>query len=90
MTHRPSFLPALGLGLMTLALAGCTTLGDLIRAESLGLFGLIHLALAVYALINIIASDASTTSKVLWALLVWLLPLIGLIIWFMAGPRKRR
>jgi cobalamin synthase len=89
MTHRTSFLPALGLGLMTLALAGCTTLGDIIRDPTLGIFGLIHLALAVYALINILASNASTGSKILWTLLVWLLPLLGLIIWFLAGPRKR-
>jgi len=71
-------------------MTGCTTLGDIIREPSLGIFGVIHLALAVWALINILASSASTASKILWALLVWLLPLLGLIIWFVVGPRKGR
>lgn len=90
MTRRLSLLPVFLLGASTLLLAGCTTLGDLATREAYGFCGLIHLALAVYALINIIGSNASTGAKVLWALLVWLLPLLGLIIWFIAGPRRPR
>jgi hypothetical protein len=52
----------------------------------LGFFALIHLALVVYALVQIFGSNADTGSKILWTLLVGLFPLFGLIIWFLAGP----
>ena len=52
----------------------------------LGFWALIHLALAVYALIQILGSSADTGRKILWIILVALFPLIGLIIWFLAGP----
>jgi hypothetical protein len=55
-----------------------------------GIFGLLLLIGDIYALVNIISSSASTGSKVLWSLLVIILPFIGLIIWFFAGPRSSR
>jgi hypothetical protein len=55
-----------------------------------GIIGLIILALDIWAVINVIQSDASTGGKILWVLLIILLPLVGLIIWFFAGPRGRR
>lgn len=53
-----------------------------------GILGLIVLILDIIAIINIFGSSASTGAKVLWTLLILFLPLIGLIIWFFAGPRK--
>lgn len=53
-----------------------------------GLFGLIILILDIIALVHVFGSTASTGAKVLWTLLILILPLIGLIIWFFAGPRK--
>jgi len=52
-----------------------------------GLIGLIILALAIWAIINVFQSGASTGAKVLWILLILLLPVLGLIIWAIAGPR---
>lgn len=52
-----------------------------------GILGILHIIVFVWALLSIIKSGASTASKILWALLVLLLPLIGLIIWFLAGPK---
>ena len=52
-----------------------------------GLFGLLHLALTVYAMVRIVQSTAGTGSKVFWILLVLLLPLLGLILWFLFGPK---
>ncbi|WP_111656222.1 PLDc N-terminal domain-containing protein [Isoalcanivorax indicus] len=49
-------------------------------------FGLIVLALVIYAIVMIIQSRAGTAEKVLWALLVVLLPVLGLIIWALLGP----
>ncbi|AKS08907.1 PLDc N-terminal domain-containing protein [Pseudomonas trivialis] len=51
------------------------------------LAGLILLALDIWAIINVFKSGASTGAKVLWILLILLLPLLGLIIWAIAGPR---
>ncbi|WP_112323562.1 PLDc N-terminal domain-containing protein [Oceanibium sediminis] len=53
-----------------------------------GLGGLILLALDIWAIISIIGSRASTSAKVLWTLLVLLLPLVGFIVWLIAGPRS--
>lgn len=58
--------------------------------ELSGLFGIILLALDIWALISIFSSGASTGSKVLWALLVIILPLLGFIIWLVAGPKSKR
>lgn len=55
-----------------------------------GLFGLIILVADIWAIVNIIGSGASTGAKVLWTLLIIFLPLIGLIIWLIAGPRSAR
>jgi len=52
-----------------------------------GITGLILLILDVWAIVNIVQSSASTGRKVLWIVLVLLLPLLGLIIWFLVGPR---
>ncbi|SDU07024.1 PLDc N-terminal domain-containing protein [Halopseudomonas salegens] len=54
-----------------------------------GFFGLIILILDIWAIVNIVQSKAGNGAKVLWILLVLLLPLLGLIIWFFAGPRGR-
>lgn len=52
-----------------------------------GLFGLIILILDIWAILKIIESGATTGSKVLWIVIIVLLPLLGLIIWWLAGPR---
>ncbi|GGX70046.1 hypothetical protein GCM10011309_20100 [Litorimonas cladophorae] len=53
-----------------------------------GLLGLIHLVLAIWAILSIIGSSASTGKKVLWTLFVLVFPLIGLIVWFFIGPKS--
>jgi hypothetical protein len=52
-----------------------------------GLWGLLILAGDVWAIINISQSKASNEKKVLWIVLVILLPLLGLILWYFLGPR---
>ena len=53
-----------------------------------GVFGLIVLALDVWALIYVVQSGASTGGKVLWVLLILLLPVVGFLLWLVLGPRK--
>ena len=52
-----------------------------------GIFGLIVLIADIYAIMNIVSSRASTGAKVIWTLLVLILPVLGFVIWFFAGPR---
>lgn len=54
-----------------------------------GLLGLLVLIADVWAIVNVINSSASTGAKVLWVVLILVLPLVGLIIWLLAGPRAR-
>jgi hypothetical protein len=53
-----------------------------------GLLGLIILAANIWAIINVIGSPATTGAKVLWVVLILLLPVLGLILWLIMGPRK--
>ena len=53
-----------------------------------GIWGLLILAGVIWAIINILQSPASNGKKILWVVLVALLPLIGLILWFFLGPRS--
>ena len=54
--------------------------------ESMGFWPLVHLGLLIYAAIQIFGSSASTGNKILWIVIVALLPIIGLIAWFFMGP----
>lgn len=55
--------------------------------EVSGIIGLLILVADIWAIINIVQSPASTGSKVLWTVLVLILPVLGLILWFLAGPK---
>jgi len=54
-----------------------------------GILGLLILAGDIWAIINILQSSVSNEKKLLWILVVVLLPLLGLILWFFLGPRDR-
>jgi succinate dehydrogenase/fumarate reductase cytochrome b subunit len=55
-----------------------------------GLFGVIVLIADVWAIINIFQSGATTERKVLWTVIVILLPVLGLIGWYFFGPRTNQ
>jgi len=55
-----------------------------------GLLGLIHLVVAIWAILNIVESNASTAMKVVWILIVLFFPVIGLIAWFFLGPKSKK
>jgi hypothetical protein len=54
-----------------------------------GILGVLILAGDIWAIINIFQSSVSNEKKLLWTLVVVLLPLLGLILWFLLGPRDR-
>lgn len=54
-----------------------------------GLGGLLVLIADVWAIVNVFQSSVSTGKKVVWTVLIIVLPVIGFIIWFLAGPKSR-
>jgi hypothetical protein len=52
-----------------------------------GIIGLLILIADIWAIVKILQSGASTGAKVLWIVLILILPVVGLIIWLLAGPR---
>ncbi|HSK40556.1 MAG TPA: PLD nuclease N-terminal domain-containing protein [Arenibaculum sp.] len=52
------------------------------------LLGLIVLILDIWAIVNIVGSSSSILAKVLWTLLILVLPVVGFVIWLIAGPRR--
>ena len=55
-----------------------------------GILGLLILIGDIWAIINIAQSSASNEKKLLWIVVVILLPLLGLILWYFLGPRDRK
>lgn len=53
-----------------------------------GLLGLVVLVLDVIAIIDIVKSSRDAGNKILWLLIVILLPLIGMILYFLIGKKK--
>jgi len=54
-----------------------------------GFLGLIIFVLDIWAIIRVIQSPASTGAKVLWTVLILLMPVLGLVLWFFLGPRDQ-
>jgi succinate dehydrogenase/fumarate reductase cytochrome b subunit len=52
-----------------------------------GIVGLIILILDIWAIVTILKGRGKTEKKVLWILVILILPVIGLIIWLLAGRK---
>ena len=52
-----------------------------------GIGGLIIFVLDVWAIASIINSGATSKSKIIWVLVVAILPVLGLILWWLMGPK---
>ncbi|SNR32653.1 PLDc_N domain-containing protein [Paracoccus sediminis] len=50
-------------------------------------FGIIIFVLDVWAIASVINTNVSTGTKILWIALIAILPVVGLIIWYFAGPK---
>lgn len=55
-----------------------------------GIVGLVVLVLDVIALVSLLKSSADSGTKILWALLIILLPVVGMILYFLMGPGRRK
>ncbi len=54
-----------------------------------GIFGLLVLIADIYAIYQVVTSSASTAAKVVWTIVILLLPVLGFIAWLVAGPRGK-
>ena len=52
------------------------------------LLGLVILILDILAIVDCIKSDLETGKKVLWILLIVILPVAGLILYYLLGKKK--
>lgn len=52
------------------------------------LLGLIVLILDIIAIVDCLKSNASTGKKLLWILLIVILPIVGMILYFLLGKKK--
>jgi hypothetical protein len=55
-----------------------------------GLLGLLVLIADVWALVNIFQSGADTGRKVIWVVVIIVLPILGFILWYFMGPKTGR
>lgn len=54
-----------------------------------GIGSLVILVVDIYAIVMILQSSAKGIEKLIWSLVVFILPLIGLVVWYFAGPGKK-
>ncbi len=52
-----------------------------------GILGLVILALDIWAIVKILQGGKTPGSKLFWVLIILLLPVLGLIIWLLAGRK---
>lgn len=52
-----------------------------------GILGLLWLLVVIWAIIQVAGSSASGLAKLLWIILMLFLPVIGVIIWYLLGPK---
>ena len=55
--------------------------------EYKGFFGFLLLIADIYAILQIAQSSAGTGKKALWIAIVVFLPIVGLILWYLIGPK---
>ncbi len=54
-----------------------------------GLIGLVVLILDIIAIVDAVKSSLDTGKKVLWIVLVLILPVIGMVLYFLVGRPKQ-
>ena len=54
-----------------------------------GLLGLGILILNIFAIVKTFQSGAPTGTKIVWTLVILLLPVVGLLLWYFLGPGGR-
>ena len=53
------------------------------------LLSLVVLILDIVAIVSLLKSNADTGTKILWLLLIVLLPFLGMVLYYLMGPGRR-
>ena len=53
-----------------------------------GLIGLVILVLDIIAILDVLKTIKDTGKKVLWIVLILILPVIGLVLYYLVGKKK--
>lgn len=53
-----------------------------------GIVGLIVFILDIWAIVTILRGGGDTVTKLLWVILILLLPVVGLVLWLLLGSRR--
>lgn len=51
------------------------------------LLGVLIFVADIWAIAKIVQTPVSAGNKTLWVLIIFLLPLVGLLLWFFLGPK---
>jgi len=55
-----------------------------------GLLGLLIFVADIWAILNIAQSSSENLKKAIWIVIIVFLPVLGLVLWFLFGPRGGR
>jgi len=84
----PCRLSCLCYGLIERFAQAVNNKGIFMSVEVGGLLGLIWLVIIIWAIIKCAQSNAGPVAKILWILLLLFMPLLGLILWLLLGPKS--
>lgn len=51
------------------------------------LLGLVILIVDIWAIVKTLQSPVTPGTKILWVVIIFLLPVVGVILWYFLGPR---
>lgn len=83
-------LPSAALASLTATtLAGCDSPESFLGGSilTIGIAGLLALALIIYAIVDLLKSPMDTGAKILWGIVIWVVPFLGAIAYLLIGKR---
>jgi len=80
--------------LLALTASGCSGEGIVVFGVGLGIFGIILavilVVLVIWAIVDIIQKPYPMSKKLLWAIIIFLIPYIGAILYFLLERNQKR
>jgi len=52
------------------------------------IFGVVVLLLDIWAIVNVLGSNSTVLSKAGWTIGIIILPIVGFVVWYLAGPKS--